>query len=111
MEPKSAFAEVFGDAPMIRLLDFLLDEGRYFDYSLTDVAKHSGVSWSTLHEIWPKLVKLGIVVQTRQIARAKLFKLNAENPLVKELVGIDLRLSKHFIERELQSQKVAIKVR
>lgn len=102
---KSAFRRVFGNSPLIRVLDFLLEEGRTFDYSLTEIAKNSGVAWSTLHEIFPELEKLGLVRETRRIAQAKLYKLNEENPIVQELIELDKRISEHFIHMELAKQK------
>jgi DNA-binding transcriptional ArsR family regulator len=105
---KSAFRRVFGDSPLIRVLDFLLEEGRTFDYSLTDIAKNSGVAWSTLHEIFPRFEKLGIVKETRRIAQAKLYKLNEENPIVKELTKLDKNISECFIQLELAKQETEI---
>lgn len=32
-----------------------------FDYSLTEIARNSGIGWKTLHTIWPQLEKYGIV--------------------------------------------------
>ncbi len=103
---KSAFRKVFGDSPLIRVMDFLLEEGRTFDYSLTEIAKNSDVAWSTLHTIFPRLEKLGFVKETRRIAQAKLYKLNEQNPLVKELLELDRKVSEYFINLELEKQKV-----
>lgn len=102
---KSAFRRVFGNSPLIRVLDFLLEEGRAFDYSLTEIAKNSGVAWSTLHEIFPRLERLGFVKETRRIAQAKMYKLNEENPIVQELIELDKKISEHFIHIELAKQK------
>ena len=51
---KSVFVEYFGDYPLIRVLDFLI-EGRDMDYSMTEIAKNSGVGWTAFSEIWPQL--------------------------------------------------------
>ncbi|MFQ6073057.1 MAG: hypothetical protein ACE5KT_10215 [Methanosarcinales archaeon] len=52
---KSLFVEFFGDYPLIRVFDFLL-ENEVFDYTKKEIAKYSGVSWNTLEtlirEIW-----------------------------------------------------------
>jgi len=79
------FREALGDSPIVRVLDFLI-EGRELDYSLTDIAENSKVGWTTLHRIWNNMVKLKLVVPTREIGRAKLFRLNEENPAVKDLI-------------------------
>jgi len=81
------FREALGDSPVIRVLDFLI-EGRGLDYSLTDIAENANIGWTTLHRIWDKLLKLGIVKPTREIGRAKLFKLNEENVAVKQLIKV-----------------------
>ena len=81
------FRDALGDSPVIRVLDFLI-EGRGLDYSLSDITENSNIGWTTLHRIWDKLVKLNIVIPTREIGRAKLFKLNEENPAVKKLINL-----------------------
>src|SRR3989338_11571042 len=95
MIKRTIFRETLGDSPIIRVLDFLL-EGRGLDYSLSDIAENSNIGWTTLHRIWDKLLKSGMVKSTREIGRAKLFKLNEENPAVKELVRLyDTLLFQH----------------
>lgn len=84
---KNAFLEFVGDTPVNRLLDFFMT-GRDFDYTLTDLAKKSGISWSTLHRIFPRFVKNKIVMRTREVGRAKLHKLNLNNPIVKKFVAL-----------------------
>lgn len=78
MEEKSAFVEYFGNYPLMRVLDFLI-EGRVMDYSMTEIAKNSGVGWTPFSEIWPKLIEKEIVIFTRKTGNAKLFQLNVKN--------------------------------
>ena len=87
MKETTIFREALGNSPVIRVLDFLI-EGRGLDYSLTDIAENANIGWTTLHRIWDKLVQLNIVVPTRKIGRAKLFKLNEENPAVEKLIKL-----------------------
>ena len=87
MKEKTIFREALGDSPVIRVLDFLI-EGRGLDYSLTDIVENANIGWTTLHRIWSNLLRLNIVVKTREIGRAKLFKLNEENPAVKTLIKL-----------------------
>src|SRR3989344_6017114 len=103
MEYKSSFSLVFGDSPIIRVIDFFLDN-REFDYSLTDIAKNAGIGWSTLHLFWKKLVLMEVVVKTRRIGRAELYKLNINNPLVKKLIDLDSTISKKFIDAETKQK-------
>jgi len=87
MEETTIFTEAFGNSPVIKVLDFLI-EGRELDYSLTDIAKNSGVGWTTLHRIWDNMLGLRLVKQTRVIGKAKLFRLNMESDVVKKLIKV-----------------------
>jgi len=102
---KSIFVEYFGNTPYIKVLDFLI-EGQEFDYNMTDVARGAGVGWSAFTRIWKELLDKKIIVPTREIGNAKLFKLNKENLFVKKLIKFDFeltkleadKLTKHFVE-------------
>ena len=107
-EEKSVFIEVFGNYPLIKVLDFLITF-REFDYPLTEIAKNSGIAWSTLHEIFPKLVELGVVIETRQIGRARLFKLNEDNSISQKLIEMDEKLMRYFMEIDTKRKAIKIK--
>lgn len=87
METKSLFIEFMGDSPVIRVLDYLLTE-RELDFSITDMADNSGIGRATLYRIWDNLIKNEIIVHTRDIGKAKLFKLNIMNTKIKKLIEI-----------------------
>lgn len=99
---KSLFVEFFGNAPIVKVLDFLI-ENRIFDYSKTEIARESGIGWSTLHGLWPVLKKNKIVVKTRAIGRAEMYKLNVENETVKRIIDLDKALMWH------NAPKIALK--
>ncbi len=103
---ENAFLEFLGNNPNTKLLEFLIT-GREFDYSLTDLAENAGIGWSTLHRILPRLEKQGIVVKTREIGRAKLYKLNQQNEEVKKLISIYDGIIKKRLEQ--LEEKEAIK--
>ncbi len=88
----SLFVKFFGNAPIVKVLDFLI-ENRIFDYSKTEIARESGIGWSTLHGLWPVLEKNKIVVKTRTIGRAEMYKLNVQNETVKRIIDLDKALS------------------
>jgi len=110
---RSAFVKVFGDSPVVRVIDFLLTERGLYDYTLKDIAENSNVSFVTLQGIFPMLGKIGIVKMTRRIGKARLYMLNEENLLVQKLIRMDKEISEYFIGRELKKQTVGkpIKVR
>ena len=103
MEEKTSFRIVFGDSPIVKVIDFFIDN-REFDYSLTDIAKNADVGWSTIHQFWTDLVKLGIATKTRRIGKAELYKLNMTSPLVKKLIDLDIAVSKKLMTEELDHE-------
>lgn len=86
MNEESIFLEHVGDNPRMRILQYLI-EGREFDYTLTDML-NAGVSWGTLNQLVPALAELGIVVRTRKIGRATLYKINVQNEVAKQLIHL-----------------------
>ena len=108
MEQTTIFKETLGDTPIIRVLDFLI-EGRGLDYSLSDIAENSNIGWTTLHRIWDRMLRLNIVKPTREIGRAKLFKLNEENPAVKDIIKLYDTLLYQHTEKHL-SKKITVKI-
>ncbi len=86
MDEESIFLEHVGDNPRMRVLQYLI-EGREVDYTLTDML-NAGVSWGTLNDLLPKLAELGIVVKTRKIGRATLYKINQKNSFAQQLIAL-----------------------
>ncbi len=84
MKSESIFLDYIGDTPRMMVLQYFI-EGRDFDYTLTDLL-NGGVSWGTLNSLVPKLLELGIVIKTRKIGRATLYKINQENVMMKQLI-------------------------
>ena len=106
MKNENAFLEFVGDTPATRVLDFFIT-GREFDYTLTDLANKAGVSWTTLYRIFPYFLKNKVFIEVRQVGRARLYKLNLNNLLVKKLVD----LHDSILLAELKSaQQVAIEI-
>ena len=101
MEAKnSIFVETFGEVPLIKVLDFFLTFDS-FDYSKSQVAEETGVSRITLDKIWKELEDKKIIVKTRVIGRAEMFRLNKENSKVKVLMELSLKLASAFAEEEM----------
>ena len=97
---ETLFRHALGDTPKIRVLEFLI-EGRELDYSLSGISEGAEIGRTTLFRLFDDLLKSGIVVPTRQIGNAKLFKLNIKNPFVKKMIEL-------FDEIIFQKKKVAV---
>jgi len=103
-DEKTAFRELLGDTTKIRVLEYLL-EGRELDHSIGDIAEGAGINRVTLFRMWDNILKSKIVVHTRDIGNAKLYKLNIENPQVKVLVDLFDRIINVDFQEEKQIKK------
>ena len=95
--------KLFEDSSIAKLLDFLTLY-RDFDYPKTEISRNSGVSWKTLYRLWPILEKYELVIKTRQIGRATLYKLNTESPIAKALNKLALEIATFHVNEELARQ-------
>jgi len=97
---ETLFRRALGDSPKIRVLEFLI-EGRELDYSITDIAEGAEIGRTTLFRIFDDLIKSRIIVPTRQIGNAKLFRLNKNSAFVKKMVEL-------FDEVIMNKKKIAV---
>lgn len=108
MKETSIFLEHVGDSPRMRVLQHLI-EGREFDFTLTDLLQ-ANVSWGTLNHMIPKLLELSIIIKTRKIGRATLYKINKDNETAKHLIKLydDLILSNLKAIKEKMEVKATV---
>ena len=95
--------QLFEDSSIAKLLD-LLTLYKNFDYPKTEISKNSGVSWKTLYRLWPLLEEYELVIKTRQIGRATLYKLNTESQIAKALNKLALEIAAFHVNEELARQ-------
>ena len=103
METKTIFLEIFGDSPMLKVLDFLI-VNEDFDYSMTDIAANSGVGYSTLKLFWRKLEENSIIKQTRIVGKAKMYRLNFANPVIKKFRDFYWETTKQAVHEEFKEK-------
>ena len=104
-EEKTLFRSLLGDTPKIRVLEYLL-EGRELDHSINDIAEGAGINRVTLFRMWDDIKKSSIVVHTRNIGNAKLYKLNTNNIHVKSLTELfDKIINVDFKEKVLVTSR------
>lgn len=103
----TAFRELFGDGPTVRVLDFFL-LNQVFDYSMADVIRDEGMSYNTLKPVWNELIKRDVLVRTGKLGKGVRYKLNRKSPVVKQLnaliwtlVETDPAVSHYFKPQEV----------
>ena len=98
------FLKAFGiKSSVLRILDFLMDNKAY-DYSKTDIAKGAGISRTTLSNAWDNLEKPGLVIETREVGRAKMYKLNLKDPVVRKFIELDNAICDSYLS-QLEKQE------
>ncbi|MBI2656732.1 hypothetical protein HYX03_03260 [Candidatus Woesearchaeota archaeon] len=107
MKQESIFVEYFGDTPMVRILNFLI-LGKDSDYSMTDIAEGSHVGWTSFIRAWKELEKRKVIVRTRDIGRAKLYKLNTQDQTVQKLIKLHWEIIKAETDKVLSKKKVLV---
>lgn len=70
-----ALANIFGDTPSCRILQFLLVH-RDWDYTLKEIARQTHVGYRTFYRFIPKLIELDVIKVSRRVGAAKLYNLS-----------------------------------
>ncbi|MDH5385936.1 MAG: winged helix-turn-helix domain-containing protein [Candidatus Aminicenantes bacterium] len=96
-EERSLLLRTLGNTAELRILDFLLDNPR-FDFSRKEIREAIGSTKRTLSEKIPKLEEQGLIRVSRKIGRAKLYKINLENPAVQAFRTLERSLSLKLAE-------------
>ena len=96
---KSVFLKEVGDTPKNRVWNFLIVHSEY-DYSMKDIACFSEIGYTTLKEIWKQFMEKKIVVMTRVVGKAKMYKLNFDNPVVERFVDYYWAVVDSVVKRE-----------
>tara|TARA_Y100000310_G_C20624540_1_gene785105 strand:+ start:1194 stop:1523 length:330 start_codon:yes stop_codon:yes gene_type:complete len=107
MEEKSLFVGFMGESPMMKVMDYLITE-RELDFSITDMAENARIGRATLYRLWDDLIKNEIILHTRDVGKAKLFKLNTENTKIKKLIEIYDMLVIEELKKHSHSKKIEI---
>ena len=92
-ENKSIFLDCLGDTPQLRVLDFLIDN-QFFDYPITEIARGSNVSYNSLKKFIERFLESEIIIKTIKVGKSDYYKLNIENPFIKNLIKLDWTLVK-----------------
>ena len=97
----SLLMRALGNSPKLRILDYLLDY-KLNDFTKKEIVEAIGMSKLTLYKYFKDLEELGLVVASRKIGRATLYKVNLENPMVKMLIDYETKLSLQIAEQEAE---------
>ena len=83
-ERGSVFLSLFGRSPQSRILDLFLDNPLY-EFTKNEMLVALGMAKVTLYRTLPGIVRSSVVVITRKIGKANLYRLNPESDIVDHL--------------------------
>ena len=109
-EYQSILLKTLGDSPKLRIIDFFLDNP-LFDFTKKEVIEALGMSKQTFYKYFKNIEKYGIVNVSRKIGRAKLYKINLENSIVKMLREFETQLSLIIAEQEAEKMRKQIAIK
>jgi len=104
-----ALTHIFGNRPIPKALDFFT-VNQFWDYSLRDVSRETGISYRTLQIVIPSLVKKNLLRYTRTEGKAKLYQINRESEVVKQLQKISRENDFEYAEKALLKEKSRLPV-
>jgi len=110
MEGETILVETFGHSPVIRIIDFFVDNP-LSDYSKEEVIKHSGISKVTFYKYFGLLEKNGIFKVTRKVGRATFYTLDERNEVVKALKSLSWTLGIRAMEKAIEESSVSVPTR
>lgn len=105
----SILLKTLGNSPKLRIIDFFLDN-LLFDFTKKEVIEALGMSKQTLYKYFPEIEEYGIVMVSRRIGRAKLYKINIKHPLVSMLRDYETKLSLQIAKEEAKKMRVSAKI-
>lgn len=81
-----------------KVLDFMITFSEW-DYSITDVAKNSGLSFKTGFDEVKRLEAQGILVKSRIVGKAIMYKLNKESSHTQSIMKVAFDVAKKRAEK------------
>ena len=107
MEIKSAFLDREGYTPKNKVLDFLII-AQDFDYSLKDIATHSGISYPCMKQLKNELVGGSWIIQTRKVGNAQMYKLNLKSKKIQKFIEFFWEVVNEEVDGELGLNRTSL---
>src|SRR5437867_3048849 len=82
------FTDIFGNAPRVRLLDFLADHPD-FDYTISQMAEFAEIARPTVYKLVEELLGQDMLTFTRLVGDSRFYRLNVANPRIVSMLQVD----------------------
>ena len=99
-----ALKHILGNLPVIRILDFLIDNPNN-DYTRAEIANDTQVGPTAMKEGFKCLEQCGIVIETRRIGGVPLYHIDAHNEMTQALIKFDEALTDYCTDKILEVEE------
>ena len=96
--------DLFGNTSLVKIVDFFL-ENRFWDYTKTDIANHSGISRTQLYKVWNVILETELVKETRRIGATTLYQANMDSRIMRCLEKLSLTIADQKNKKILETDK------
>ena len=93
-----------------KVLDFMITFSEW-DYSITDIAKNSGLSFKTGFDEVKKLETQGVLVRSRIVGKAIMYKLNKESNQTQSIMKLAFDVAKKRAAKLEAKEPAAAKIK
>lgn len=83
-ESSSLLLRAYGSSPQMKIIDYLMDFPRN-DFTQKEIIEALGMSKTTFYKYFDNLVDFGMIKVNRKIANAKLYAINTDSPIIKNI--------------------------
>jgi len=104
-ESNSLLLRAYGSSPQMKILDYLMNFPKN-DFTQKEIIGELGMSKTTFYKYFDNLVEFGMIKVNRKIAKAKLYTINMDSPLVKSIKKNVDYLSEKIAEDSLEQISV-----
>ena len=87
-------SEIFSSRAVSQIVDFFLDH-KEFDYSPSEIAQKTGLSFRTVFREIPNLEKYQLIYNSRRIGKTNMYILNSDNSAIGFLERFVLEISQY----------------
>ncbi|HEY8139744.1 MAG TPA: hypothetical protein VIE86_01525 [Nitrososphaera sp.] len=98
-ENESLISAVFGYSPQMRILNYPLDFPTN-DFTKKEIIQALGMSRQTFYKYFDSLEESEMIKVNRSIGKAKLYKIDRSNPMIKTITEFERKLSMQIADRE-----------
>lgn len=106
----SLLIRYLGDSPKLRIIDYML----YFplnDFTKKEILEEVGMSKQTFYKHFDEMIGERMVTPTRKIARATLYRVNRQHPVIGKLEELVKESSLKTAEKQLEKKAIAVRAR